>query len=171
MLLKCLLKRATMQPDISLLRLYTLRAFYAFVLTGLAIVVWPSIVAPPSDLSMSGSVVDAFLGGVGLLALLGIRYPVKMLPLLFFEFVWKLIWLVAHALPLLLGDALTAGAVENAFACLLGVVLIPLVLPWSYVRRQYWRAASDPWRKSHEAAFPDTPPTNSFKPKPLCGSA
>lgn len=55
---------------------------------------------------------------------------------------------MVHALPLLLGGALTAGAVENAFACLLGVVLVPPVLPWSYVGRPHWRAAGDPWRQS-----------------------
>ena len=160
-----------MPSDVSLLRLYVLRVFYAFVSTGLAVVVWPSIVLPPPDLSMSASVVNALLGGVGLLALLGIRYPLKMLPLLFFEFVWKLIWLVAYALPLMLGGALTAGAAENVFACLLGVILIPLVLPWAHVRRHYWGEVGDPWRKSSQAALRSASPGNSVKPCPLRGSA
>lgn len=144
-----------MQTDVSLFRLYVLRALYAFVFTGLAMVVWPSIVAPPADLSMSASVVNALLGAVGLLALLGIRYPLQMLPLLFFEFVWKLIWIVAYAVPLLRAGALTAGAAENVFACLLGVVLVLLALPWSYVRRHYWHHAGSPWRGSGGAAIPD----------------
>jgi hypothetical protein len=36
-------------------------------------------------------VVRSVLAAVSLLAVLGIRYPLKMLPLLFFELVWKTI--------------------------------------------------------------------------------
>ena len=72
-------------------RLYVLRAMYVFMFVGLAIVKWPTILKPPPGLSNSGSVVGSVLGAISLLALLGIRYPLKMLPLLFFEFLWKFI--------------------------------------------------------------------------------
>lgn len=140
-----------MQPEVSLLRLSILRAFYAFVFLGLAVVVWPGILAPAPDLPMSASVVNALLGGVGLLALVGVRYPLKMLPLLMFELAWKLIWLVAYAVPLLRAGPLTDGAMENVFACLLGAVLVPLVLPWSYVWHHYGRAPGYPWRRQPAA--------------------
>ena len=34
----------------------------------------------------------SFLGALTLLSLLGVRYLIRMLPLLIFEFVWKTIW-------------------------------------------------------------------------------
>ena len=40
------------------------------------------------------------LAGIQVLAMLGIRYPLKMIPLLLFELVWKAVWLVTIALPL-----------------------------------------------------------------------
>jgi hypothetical protein len=72
--------------EVSTLRLYLLRAMYVFMFVGLAIVKWPAIFNPPPGLSNSGSVVGSVLLAISLLAVLGIRYPIKMLPLLFFEF-------------------------------------------------------------------------------------
>ena len=34
-----------------------------------------------------------------MLAFLGLRYPLSMLPVLFFELAWKLIWMLAYGLP------------------------------------------------------------------------
>ncbi len=48
---------------------------------------------------MSG-VADSLLGALALLCILGLRYPVKMLPLLLFETAWKTAWLLGFALPL-----------------------------------------------------------------------
>ncbi len=85
--------------EVSIFRIYLLRARYLLIAVGLAIMIWPGILSPPENLSHMGSVVRSVLGAVSLLAALGIRYPVKMLPLLFFELVWKCIW-VADSTPL-----------------------------------------------------------------------
>ena len=84
--------------EVSMFRLYALRAMYVFMFVGLALVKWPAILNPPPGLSNSGSVVGSVLGAISLLALLGIRYPVKMLPLLFFEFLWQFIWVLGWGL-------------------------------------------------------------------------
>jgi hypothetical protein len=139
------------QP-VSLWRLHVLRAFYAIMAFGLATVVWPSIVSPPADMSLPGTVVHALLGGVGVMALLGIRYPLRMLPLLIFELVWKLIWVAAYALPWWQSGQLSAAATENLFQCAFGIVLIPLVLPWRHVIHQYLRGPGDPWRSNAQTS-------------------
>jgi hypothetical protein len=74
-----------------------------------------------------------------------------MLPLLFFEFVWKSIWVVAFGLPLLLSGGLdpnvSFGGTETLTNCLLGVVLVPIVTPWGYVFKHYLRAPGARWGK------------------------
>jgi hypothetical protein len=133
--------------EVSTFRLYLLRAMYVFMFVGLAIVKWPGIFNPPPGLSNSGSVVGSVLLAISLLAVLGIRYPLKMLPLLFFEFLWKAIWVLGWGLPPLVAQQLSPEAQETLISCLVGVVLVPLVMPWGYVLRQYVKAPGDPWGK------------------------
>jgi hypothetical protein len=137
--------------EVSTFRLYLLRALYAFIALGLAIFKLAPAILHPENLSPQDSVVISFLGAFALLAVLGIRYPIKMLPLLFFEFTWKTIWVVAFGLPLLLSGGLdpnvSFGGTETLTNCLLGVVLVPLVTPWGYVFKHYVRAPGDRWGK------------------------
>src|ERR1700741_1319800 len=123
--------------EVTTFRLYLLRAMYLLIAVGLGITIWPSILSPPENLSHMGSVVRSVLGAVSLLAVLGIRYPLKMLPLLFFELLWKTIWVLVFGLPLWYAQKLDAGTQETLQACLLGVVLVPLVMPWGHVYRHY----------------------------------
>ena len=92
------------------------------------------------------------LGAVALLAVLWIRYPLKMLPLLFFEFVWKSIWVFAFGLPLLLSGGLDPNTTETLTACLMGVALVPLVMPWGYVLKHYLKAPGARWGKKQVSA-------------------
>jgi hypothetical protein len=133
--------------EISTLRLYLLRAMYLLMAVGLAITIWPGIVSPPDNLPHMNTVVRSVLGAVSLLALLGLRYPVKMLPLLFFELVWKAIWVLRFGLPLWSAHRLDASTRETLKACLMGVILVPLVMPWGYVYRHYLKAPGDRWRR------------------------
>ena len=133
--------------EVSILRLYVLRGMYLLIAVGLGITIWPGILAPPENLSHMASVVRSVLGAVSLIALLGIRYPLKMLPLLFFELLWKSIWVIVFGLPLWLNQQLDANTSETLFACLMGIVLVPLVLPWGYVVRHYLKTSGDRWSR------------------------
>ena len=135
--------------EVSTSRLYVLRAMYVFVAVGLAIFKLVPAILHPENLSPQDSVVISFLGAFALLAVVGIRYPLKMLPLLFFEFVWKVVWVLAFGLPLLLSGGLepnvSFGGTETLINCLLGIVLVPIVVPWGYVFEHYLRAPGDRW--------------------------
>ncbi len=140
--------------EVSTFRLYLLRAMYVFTVVGLAIEKLPALLHP-ATLSPGDSVILSVLGATALLAVLGIRYPLKMLPLLFFEFVWKAIWILVFGLPLLLSGGLdpnvSFGGTETLIACSVGVVLVPLVTPWGYVFKHYVREPGDRWGGKREA--------------------
>lgn len=135
--------------EVSTLRLSLLRAMYALIAIGLGLTIWPQIVTSPFAADAK-SVIRALLGALAALAALGILYPLKMLPLLMFELMWKVIWVVASALPMWLGTGLDEYASETLFACLIGVVLVPLVTPWGYVYTHYIKAPGEPWRAGRE---------------------
>jgi hypothetical protein len=143
--------------EVSTFRLYLLRAMYTFMFVGLAIFKWPEILNPPPGISNTGTVVGSVLGALSLLAVLGIRYPLKMLPLLFFEFLWKFLWVVGWGLPLWFTQQLGPDAQETLVNCLVGIVLVPLVIPWGYVVKHYVKAPGDPWGKQVTASSPKQP--------------
>lgn len=134
--------------EVSTLRLHLLRAMYLLIAAGLAVSIWPHIISPSTLVAGPTSVIRALLGALAVMSLLGLRYPLQMLPLLLFELLWKVIWVVASAIPMWLGPGLNAYASETLFACLMGVVLVPIVIPWGYVIRRYVRAPGEPSRNS-----------------------
>ncbi len=131
--------------QISPIRLWLMRAMYLVMVVGLGFTVWPSIVSHGSDLPRMTGVVFALLGALGLLSLLGLRYPLQMLPLLLFELTWKTIWLAAFALPRWLDGTLDEGMRSTVFDTSLGLVLI-LVIPWGHVWCRYVRQPAERWR-------------------------
>lgn len=133
-----------MLDEVSTFRLYLMRALYLLILVGLGSEIWPLMFHHrPWDL-MHG-VACSLLAALSALMGLGIRYPLKMLPLLLFELLWKAIWLVAIALPLWRAHQLDADTMETVKACLMGVVLVPIVIPWPYVLTNYVKKPEDRW--------------------------
>lgn len=131
-------------PELPLYRLHLMRAGYLLIGLGLAVFKWP-LLASAESMPVFEGVVTSLLVALSLLALLGLRYPVKMLPVLLFESAWKLIWLAAVALPRMAGGELDAATQEVLASCSLVVVIIA-VTPWRYVWREYARAGGDRWR-------------------------
>jgi hypothetical protein len=137
--------RTTPSGELSLRRLYVLRFGYLFMGGGLVVFKWPSFVAHHGSWPLMQGVVECMLLAMSILALLGLRYPVKMLPILLFESLWKLTWLAVVALPQLVGSRMDAATTKE-FTSILFVVVILAVIPWGYVVRQYLTAPGDRWR-------------------------
>jgi hypothetical protein len=135
--------RAT-TPDLPLYRLHLMRGGYLLMGVGLAAVKWP-LLGSAHAMPVFEGVVTAFLVALSLLALLGLRYPVKLLPVLLFESAWKLIWLAVVALPRAVAGELDAATEQVLVSCSLLVVIVA-VTPWRYVWREYVRAAGERWR-------------------------
>jgi hypothetical protein len=128
-----------------LLRLYLLRALYLLIVVGLAIEIWPGLINREKPWESMEGVVACMLGAFSALSVLGLRYPLQMLPLLLWELVWKTLWLIIIAAPLW-----SAGTMDEATRSVAGavvwVVIIPFVIPWRYVFEHYVTKSGERWR-------------------------
>ena len=132
--------------DVSTARLWVLRATYLLIVVGLGVDIWPAVFRSADGVEHMRGVVRSMLAAVTLVAALGIRYPLQMLPLLLFELAWKTTWVLAIGLPLRMRGGLDAATSETWFACLMGLVIFPLAIPWGYVLANYVRRPGDRWR-------------------------
>jgi hypothetical protein len=129
--------------NVSALRLNFLRAGYLLLVVGLGPQVWPSVIHGVADQELMESAVTCMLGALSLLSVLGLRYPLQMLPILFWEITWKALWLLRVGLPLSSAGRMDAGHVNTAFACAFVVVFV-IVVPWSYVFENYVKFSQKP---------------------------
>jgi hypothetical protein len=74
-----------------------------------------------------------------LLAIPGIFYPLRMLPLVLLEIFYKLIWLVVVAYPLWSDGKLAESPAEEMTYAFLWVLLPIVAMPWKYAFNTYVR--------------------------------
>lgn len=125
-------------------RLNVMRVGYFVMVAGLMVTKWPEMLNHDSWELKEGTVVT-MLVAMSVLALLGLRYPQRMLPILLFEVGWKLTWLGTVALPLWLDGNLTGATLEQANA-VLWVAIVIAVVPWRHVASQFVLARGEGWR-------------------------
>jgi hypothetical protein len=133
----------TPAQEIALWRLYLLRAGYVLIAVGMGMQKVPAFLHHRPWELMHG-VVNSMLLALVLLSVLGLRYPLKMLPLLFWEVTWKATWLLAVALPAWQNHTMDADTWDTTFACLLSVIFL-FIMPWDYVWRNFVTARGDHW--------------------------
>jgi hypothetical protein len=131
------------EGEVSLVRLYVLRATYLLLVVGLGAMILPVLLRHEP---LARGVIPSLLGAVWVLALVGLRYPLQMLPILMFELVWKAIWLIAFGLPQWSSGQFPPTFAEDFPNIVFGVVLMPLVIPWGYVYRHYVKQPANRWR-------------------------
>ena len=130
------------ETEVSLARLYVLRAMYLLLVIGGGIVFLPQLIGHETS---ARGVIPSMLGGVWLLACFGLRYPLQMLPILLFELVWKTIWLIDYGLPQWRAGVNTAVFTEDFKAIAFAPVLLILIVPWGYVFRHYLKKPGARW--------------------------
>lgn len=130
--------------NIPLWRLNVLRLAYLLLIVGLGPSVWPTLIDHGPDWPRMSSVVVTMLCALSALSIVGLRYPLQMIPLLLFELVWKSLWLGLVALPLYLDGALDESRASTAFDCLVGAVFL-ILIPWDYVYANYIARKGDRW--------------------------
>src|SRR5439155_25235656 len=125
---------AHVESEVSLARLYVLRALYRILRIGGAVVFLPELLDHEPT---ARGVIPSMLGGLWVLACFGLRYPLQMLPILLFELLWKTIWLIDYGLPQWMAGVNTAQFTEDFKAIAPAPATLIAIIPWRYVFRHY----------------------------------
>ena len=132
--------------SVSVLRLNVLRGYYALIAFGTSAVFWPDLISHTHEWGIENGAQYSLLGALAPLALVGLRYPLKMLPLIVYEFLWKFMWFIFVVAPLYGAGQMTDAVWSNVFATGVAIVLTPIVMPWPFFWRNYITAPAERWR-------------------------
>jgi hypothetical protein len=138
--------QAIQRPELPLYRLYLLRASYALLAFVQGYKTWSAILRHTGPWQLWDGIDHSFFGALTVLSLLGLRYPIRMMPLLVYELTWKLIWTLAIFLPLYLGHRVDPDNADSFLSISIAIVIVPLILPWGYIWKNYVTAPGDRWR-------------------------
>ncbi len=131
-----------MPDEVSIRRLYAMRCLYLLACVLLTAGVVAAFVQRQRPWEPTAGVAFSFWAALGALAALGVRYPLAMLPLLFMQLLYKLIWLFAVYVPL----RAVGRSPDLAAGMAIGIVLDVAVIPWAYVVVRYLKRTGDRWR-------------------------
>ncbi|MDR7382683.1 hypothetical protein [Promicromonospora iranensis] len=141
--------RSATIDTITPLRRNLMRACYLLMVVGLALVAWPRLLTSGFDRPLIEGTFDAVLCALQLLSVVGLFAPVRMAAMLVFEVLWKAIWVLVVAVPMLWSGGLTTEASETLFAFSFAVPFV-FIIPWRALARDLLRGR-EPWRAASTA--------------------
>jgi hypothetical protein len=119
------------------INVYLLRLLFVLVFVFVGYDSWTSILkhAGPWDHIRAAAV--CMWAAYSLLSIIGVFHPLKMLPLVLFEIIYKIIWLIIVAYPLWAANRLAGSPAEEMTKAFLWVVLPIVAMPWRYAFNTY----------------------------------
>jgi len=133
-------------PPVATWRINAMRFVWLLMALIMGSIVWRQILFESADWTMERGLAKAMLAALALMSLLGMRYPLQMLPLMLFEVAWKTIWLILIGLRAWLSNRFTPD-IEGLFNDCIGIIIAYFLVPWPYVWARYIKQPMEPLRK------------------------
>ena len=131
-------------PEVAFWRICILRILYLLIAVGLTSFVWQQLFFESTDWPLMRGIAKSMMGAIALLSFIGIFHPLKMLPIMIFEMLWKTLWIGIIALPAWLNSRWTDD-IESVFFECIGILIIYAVLPWRYAWARFVKQNDEPW--------------------------
>ncbi|HMT40093.1 hypothetical protein [Sphingorhabdus sp.] len=137
----------TQLPPVATWRINAMR-FLFLLMAGImgAMFVWPQLLFESADWDVMRGLAKSMLAALALMSLLGVRYPLQMLPLMLYEIAWKTIWIVLIAGRAWMADKWTPD-IEGLFYDCIGIIIAYFIVPWRYVWARYFAQPMEPLRQ------------------------
>jgi len=123
--------------EVSKLQLLLMRALYLLTFLSLGYSTWSEIINPSETWGAYDGVTYSFWAAYSVLMGLGVRFPLKMLPLLLLQLFYKSVWLIGIAYPMWSTNTLDPTSEGLLKPFLIAIPIDLLVIPWAYIWRNY----------------------------------
>ena len=121
------------------INIYLLRVLFFLIVIFVGKDSWTQLLTNASSLAPIEAVTWSVWAAFSLLSILGLIYPLKMLPIIFLEIAYKLIWLAVVAYPLWSAGKLEGSSAEGLTYVFIWVALPIIAVPWKYVFKTYFK--------------------------------
>ncbi len=129
--------KSDLEFEVSAWRRWVMRVPYFLTGVLFSFTAWGTLVEHWGEFEPTEGVAFAFWGTLSLVAIFGLRFPVKMLPILLLQFGYKILWIAAVGYPLMSRGELDAAGQELFQANAAGVLIDAIAIPWFFVLRTY----------------------------------
>ncbi len=119
------------------INIYLLRLLFILMLVFLGKDSWTYIFTHKGVWNPTGAIAWCIWASYSVLSILGIIHPLKMLPIVMLEILYKLMWLILVAYPLWTSNQLAGSPAEGMTNVFLLVVLPIVAMPWRYFFMKY----------------------------------
>jgi hypothetical protein len=127
------------------INIYLLRVLYILMFLFLGRDAWTHVLTHQGPWDPDQAVAWCVWASFSVLALLGILHPLKMLPLVLLEIVYKVLWLIVVAYPLWSTNQLADSPRAEHLTYVFLLVALPIVaVPWKYAFDHYVRGRTEP---------------------------
>lgn len=132
-------------PPVATWRINAIRFLFLLIAIVMGSVVWQQLLFESAEWDVMRGLAKSMLAALALMSLIGVRYPMQMLPLMIYEIAWKTVWMLAIALPAWVAGNWTAG-IEGLFYDCVGIVIAYFIVPWRYMWARYFAQPMEPLR-------------------------
>ena len=132
-------------PPVAIWRIHMLRMVYLLMAGVMGFFVWQQVLFETGPWPAPRVIAKSMLASVALLSVLGLRYPLQMLPLMLLETLWKTVAIMLIILPAWLAHRMTPE-LQVLFGECVGIVLVYLIMPWRYVWIRFFLHPGEAWR-------------------------
>ena len=119
-------------------RLHVMRGLYFLNFISLAFDNWSMILFPEGSVDTLTGVTTSFWAAFSVLNLLGVRFPLKFVPILLLQLLYKAAWIVGTYRPANILGSLSEDLNTFFWVCIAGIFLNLLIIPWKFVYVEYF---------------------------------
>jgi len=114
------------------MNIYLLRLLFLLMFTFLTYDAWSHIFQHKGPWGITDAAAWCMWGSYSVISFIGIIRPLKMLPIVLFEIVYKLAWLFIVAYPLWIKNELAGSPAEGTTYVFIWVFFPIVAMPWTY---------------------------------------